>query len=181
MGRDSYQKITPNFGEFEELFRKNHKFLCLIAFNYVNDKYLAEDIVQDFFISFWQKQDTIVLKGSFEAYARQAVKYRSIDYIRKQEVNIRRMSELPSEPEGYELDEDMEKLSMEQERHLRILELIEKLPEDRRRIFILHAMEELNHPQIAKKLNISVNTVKTQLYRAYKALRSKAILLISLF
>jgi RNA polymerase sigma factor (sigma-70 family) len=53
--------------------------------------------------------------------------------------------------------------------------MIQSLPPDRRKIFMLHAMDKLSYAQIAEKQSISINTVKTQLKRAYNALRTKTL------
>ncbi len=178
MEQDDSITSTGNFEQFQDLFRRNHKFLCMVALNHVNDKYIAEDIVQEFFINFWQRKNTIQLKGTFEAYARRAVKYSSIDYVRKQEVTSRRTAALPQMEEGYDPQAETESAELKYSKYLRILEMVLQLPEDRRRIFIMHAMDGLSHSQIADQLGISVNTVKTQLRRAYFSIRSKAIILL---
>jgi len=163
--------------EFEVLFRKNHKFLCMVAMNYVHDPYIAEDVVQDFFISYWQRRDIVQLNTSFEAYARRAVKYKSIDYLRKTAITEKLNTKLTIIEEQAVLHQQ-EDQELQHERYIKIMEMIQSLPQDRRNIFILHAMEKLSYMQIAEKQNISINTVKTQLRRAYTALRSKTLVLL---
>ncbi|RAJ35729.1 RNA polymerase sigma-70 factor [Pedobacter cryoconitis] len=160
--------------EFEGLFRKNHKFLCMVAMNYVHDPYIAEDVVQDFFISYWQRRDIVQLNTSFEAYARRAVKYKSIDYLRKTAITEKLNIKLTIIEEQAVLHQQ-EDQELQHQRYIKIMEMIQSLPQDRRNIFILHAMEKLSYMQIAEKQNISINTVKTQLQRAYTALRSKTL------
>lgn len=173
------KKSAVNMEEFELLFRSNHKFLCMIAMGYVHDHFIAEDLVQEFFIDFWQRRETIVLTGSFEAYARRAVKYKSIDYLRRHDVLEKRNSELEVSEETASVEEEAEQESLQQERYIQIMEMINLLPEERRNIFIMHAMEKLNYAQIAERKQISVNTVKTQLRRAYLSLRNKSFSIFS--
>jgi RNA polymerase sigma-70 factor (ECF subfamily) len=52
-------------------------------------------------------------------------------------------------------------------------EAIEKMPDQRRRILKMAAFEEKSYAEISKELGISVNTVKTQMSRAYKFLRNE--------
>ncbi|WP_442587669.1 RNA polymerase sigma factor [Pedobacter sp. AW31-3R] len=170
-----------NIDEFEILFRRNHKFLCMVAMDYVQDQYLAEDVVQDFFIDFWQRRHTIKLTSSFEGYARRAIKYKSIDLIRKNAVaekGSHQFLKLEIE-EGAEPEPDQ--VDRQHQRYLKIVELIHTLPENRRNIFIMHAVDKLSYAQIAEKQQISINTVKTQLKRAYAAIRGMALLLFLLF
>ncbi len=62
---------------------------------------------------------------------------------------------------------------------------INKIPDQRRRILELAAFESLTYKEIAQQLNISVNTVKTQMGRAYQFLKEeldpKNFLLLHLF
>ena len=168
-----------NIEEFELLFRKNHKFLCMIAMDYVHDQFIAEDLVQEFFIDYWQRRDLINLTTSFEAYARRAIKYKSIDYLRKTAIAEKRNTALTIiEEQQAILEEEEEDQELQHQRYIKIIEMIQSLPPDRRKIFMLHAMDKLTYAQIAEKQSISINTVKTQLKRAYNALRTKTLVLL---
>jgi RNA polymerase sigma-70 factor (family 1) len=176
-GRDAL-----SINEFEVLFRKNHKFLCMVAMNYVHDQFIAEDVVQDFFINYWQRRDLLQLNTSFEAYARNAVKYKSIDYLRKTAIAEKLNTTLTIIEEQKVLHQEQEDQELQHQRYIKIIEMIQSLPQERRNIFILHAMDKLSYTQIAEKQRISINTVKTQLRRAYTTLRSKTLgLLIGIF
>jgi len=172
-GKDT---TTLNIDEFETLFRRNHQFLCVVAMQYVHDQFIAEDMVQDFFIDFWQRRHTIQLTTSFEAYARRAVKYKCIDFLRKNAVAEKRNSMFSMLEETQVPTEEPDQEEIRHQRYIRIIELIQKLPENRKNIFIMHAVEKLSYTEIAKRQNISINTVKTQLSRAYTALRHKTII-----
>jgi len=176
-------KSAVNIDQFELLFRSNHKFLCMIAMQYVQDHFVAEDLVQEFFLDFWQRRQSITINGSFEAYARRAVKYKSIDYLRKGAVEEKRNGRLQVTvpEEAADVAAETEALELQHRRYLEIKDRIQELPEERRRIFMMHALEELSYAQIAEKKNVSVNTVKTQLRRAYMALRNKTVVLLMLF
>jgi len=167
---------TLNIDEFETLFRRNHQFLCMVAMQYVHDQFIAEDMVQDFFIDFWQRRHMIQLTTGFEAYARRAVKYKCIDFLRKNAVAEKRNSMFSILEATQMPNEEPDQEEMKHQRYIRIVELIQQLPENRKNIFILHAVEKLSYADIAKKQNISINTVKTQLSRAYAALRNKTII-----
>ena len=172
---------TLNIDEFETMFRRNHQFLCAVAMQYVHDQFAAEDMVQDFFIDFWQRRHSIQLTTGFEAYARRAVKYKCIDFLRKSAVTEKRNSMLTALEEEQEHHDEQEYNEIRHQRYLKIVELIQKLPENRQNIFIMHAVDKMSYAEIAKKQNISINTVKTQLSRAYSALRNHAILIFIAF
>jgi len=163
--------------QFETMFRRNHQFLCAVAMQYVHDQFIAEDMVQEFFIDFWQRRHTIQLTTSFEAYARRAVKYKCIDFLRKSAVTEKRnamLAALEAEQEG---GNEPEYDEIRHQRYLKVVELIQRLPESRQNIFIMHAVGKMSYAAIAEKQNISINTVKTQLSRAYAALRNHLVMI----
>lgn len=73
--------------------------------------------------------------------------------------------------------EDLETI----ERDRKLYALIERLPEQRKQIFKMCFFDGLRYQQVAAKLNISVNTVKTQMGRALTELKASADELILLF
>jgi RNA polymerase sigma-70 factor (ECF subfamily) len=78
-------KLNIEADNFELLFKNNYQFLCLISLAIIKDKDAAKDIVQDFFVSYWQKRNSISIKISFRAYAVKAVKNLSLLAIKKVE------------------------------------------------------------------------------------------------
>lgn len=165
---------------FEELFLKNHKFLCMIALKHVNDPYVAEDIVQEFFIDFWERRDVIQLHTSFEGYASRSVRNKAISWLRKNETAARRVNDY-----NFPVSEDPIELAGEaahrEDLELQILKLIDQLPPERKKIFLLSTAGNLTYAQIAESLGISINTVKTQIVKAYSFLRTNAGYLLPSF
>jgi RNA polymerase sigma-70 factor (ECF subfamily) len=53
----------------------------------------------------------------------------------------------------------------------RVMELVELLPAERKKIFLSYVVDRLSYAQIAEKNNISLNTVKTQMKRSYAFVR----------
>ncbi|MBE9601577.1 RNA polymerase sigma factor [Pedobacter sp. MC2016-24] len=162
--------------KFEELFKKNHQFLCMIAYKIVDDHYVAEDLVQDFFVKYWEKGDKIHLITNFERFAYRSVRNGCIDYLRKKSVSDKRFCDLLSHADFQE-SESLE-IPDNDQRLIRVLKLLDELPVERRKVFELHALEDLSYMQIANKLGISVNTVKTQLRRTYMKFRGKILILL---
>ncbi|SEW37810.1 RNA polymerase sigma-70 factor [Chitinophaga arvensicola] len=176
MSPNSDHSHVLSAGEFERLFRHNHQFLCVIAARIIKDDVVAKDLVQDFFIKYWENRHHLHV-ASFEAYAYRAVNNSCIDYLRRQEVSQKRHAGL--ETDVYTL-QPSDEMPAEDKRLNRLLQLFNQLPPERRRVFELHVQEGLTYREIALQLNISVNTVKTQLRRAYTALRGKIISLLVL-
>lgn len=154
--------------EIEDLFKKYYATLCLTSFCIVKDKDIAKDIVQDFFISYWQKKESLPITHYFKAYSAKAVKNLSLQYVAKLKKEKSLIDSLPiqSYSEQVSLDKPS-KINTTQE-------LLNRLPEGRRNIFTSIVLEGKSYSEIADKNGISINTVKTQMKRAYAYLRLHA-------
>jgi len=157
--------------EYEILFRQHYSFLCLVAFRMVRDQDAAEDIVQDFYLDLWQRRAEIKTIGSFQAYATRAVKNLSISFLRKQQT----MSDeqLSAVQDGTDPFEEKEIIISGEAITARVMQVVELLPEERKKIFLSYIIDRLSYAQIAEKNNISLNTVKTQMKRAYAFIREQ--------
>lgn len=157
--------------EYEIMFRQHYRFLCLVAFRIVRDQDTAEDIVQDFFLNLWQRRMEITSINSFQAYATRAVKNLSISFLRKQQTLSD--EELSAIPDGANPLEEKEIFISSESITSRIMEVVELLPTERKKIFLSHVIDRLSYAQIAERNNISLNTVKTQMKRAYAFVREQ--------
>lgn len=170
----------PKSGEivsFEEQFRQHYILLCTVAYYIVQDNDAARDIVQDFFLYCWNKRDEISISYGFKSYAVRAVKNASISYLQKSgkveldEVKaIKALSEYIPEEEGDEVDLQ----------HEALWAAVSRLPEQRRRIFLMSSQDGLRYKDIANELGISINTVKTQIKLALQFLRKECGWMIKL-
>ena len=152
---------------FESLYKEHFAYLSLVSFNITKDKDAAKDIAQDFFIYLWEKEDAVNFTVSFKAYATRAVKNLSLQYVEKSKtisLDTTKVA-LPKQEEQivYEKTEENKKS--------KIQTLVDKIPQARREIFVSHVVEGHSYAEIAEMYNISVNTVKTQMKRAYAFLR----------
>ncbi|MBR9855776.1 MAG: sigma-70 family RNA polymerase sigma factor [Algicola sp.] len=148
----------------EEFFKKNYAFLCLVSFSIVKDEDAAKDIVQDFFVSFWNNKEYVSISNSMDAYARKAVKNLSLQYLIKKKKELNLVNNLQIESQQSTQDIDKSNFS-------KLNDLIDRLPNKRKEIFISVVVHGRSYSEIAETNKISVNTVKTQMKRAYAFLR----------
>ncbi len=160
---------------YRTLFDMYYGYLVLFARRYVADDKVAEDIVQDVFISIWEgKKEYNSLLG-LKSYFYEAVFHRCADYLKHLSVEekytdyVRHLG-------------DFSGVSVEQEEIYRELYIaIGELPERCRQIMLL-ALEGMTNQEIAEKLGLSVLTVKTHKKNAYNYLRKRLCdFVISLF
>lgn len=160
-------KSTVNITEIEFLFKEHYALLCLVSFAIVKDKDAARDVVQDFFISYWQKRKAISLRISFQAYAIRAVKNLSLKAV-KQASKVQ-----PLDVMLYKQEADVQYSFEKSNKYEKIWELLNQLPNSRKEIFISFVVHGQSYAEIAEINGISINTVKTQMKRAYAFLRSR--------
>ncbi len=163
---------------FEILFRTYYNRLCAYAISFVSRNDVAEDIVIDVFLKFWERRESLQITDSVSFYLFQAVKNSCINYLNREkyrkltvsenEVKLLKLKTDYSISDKYPLT-DLIGRELEE----KIRQEIEKLPEQCRQIFCLSRFEDLPHKEIAKKLGISENTVKVQIYRALVKLRNE--------
>jgi len=156
----------------EALFREHYQALCLSANFIVTDVEAAKDIVQEFFCYCWNKRGQLGLIHDFRHYAARAVKNACLNYLKQSKKNIpydRLFGEALSADDTAEREDQQTRAAREQA----LWSAIARLPEQRRIIFLLSNKDDLSYAQIADRLDISVNTVKTQIRLAYQFLRQE--------
>jgi RNA polymerase sigma factor (sigma-70 family) len=169
--------------EIETLYKENFTFLCLVSFQITKDREAAKDIVQDFFIYFWNKHQNTTINTSFRAYGAKAIKNLSLQYVEK----IKRIDVEKGDLSIPEYEDIINLEKKDDSKIAAVLKLLDLLPEARRNIFISHVVNDLSYSEIAETYNISINTVKTQMKRSYAFIREKAngntllVLLLLLF
>ncbi len=151
---------------FESLFKENYKFLCLVSFSINKDMDASKDIVQNFFITYWQKRSSILIRVSFRAYAVKAVKNLSLIAIKKALKEKAIFMDL--DIQKYDVQKDFDN---PQTKNI-IFEALNKLPIKRKEIFVSAVLQGYSYKEISESKGISINTVKTQIKRSFLFLRS---------
>jgi RNA polymerase sigma-19 factor, ECF subfamily len=169
-----------NLNELESLFRQHYQFLCNSAWYVTGDEEAARDIVQEFFFYCWNKRTELAIASDFKGYAFRAIKNASLNFIKSARKHIAN-PELAFSVMSSEASPAKEDWKEEEERNKALWAAVDRLPAQRRLIFLLSNREGLTYAQIAGKLDISVNTVKTQIRLAYQYLREECRWLLFLF
>lgn len=154
----------------EYFFQEYTDLLYYRALGYVKDTQVAEDVVQEVFIRFWDNRNKLEISISVLAYLTRSVINGCKNYL--EHMNVRRHYEQEYLAEASEIvlpDFDEEELNLLRER---LQTFIESLPEKCREIFMLACVEGMKYREVAERLEVSVNTVKTQVKNAYAKLRT---------
>ena len=151
--------------------------LCNYACILLKNEGLAEDIVQEAFIRIWDNRKNLVIYSSWKAYIYRTVHNCCINCLKKKDTLSRKNSQFQEEV-FYHNQISITRINPEaidrlvaEELSERIEDVITSFPRQCREIFILSRYEQMAYADIADHLNISVNTVKTQIKRALKKLK----------
>jgi RNA polymerase sigma-70 factor (ECF subfamily) len=155
---------------FSYIVKSNYTALCRTAIRYVRYKEVSEEIVQNVFVSLWEKRHTLFLTVSLQGYLHQAVRYQAINYLKRELVKAQRHQTLSDD--FYSAAADSEELVFGLELEKLIATGIEKLPPKCRIIFDLSRNAGLTYKQIAEQLDLSEKTVETQMTIALSRLKS---------
>lgn len=170
-----WDKIKGNdIKAFEQVFDKYYGVLCSYSNRLIKDEETARETVSDIFLKLWQKREQIEITQGLKPYLFRCVYNSSIDYLdatKLTRLHIKveisdKIKELIVEDGNYILD----KLNYE-EVESDVWKAINQLPPQCRNIFCLSRFNLFTYNEISEKLNISVNTVKTQICRALDSLR----------
>ncbi|MEZ4903317.1 MAG: RNA polymerase sigma-70 factor [Spirosomataceae bacterium] len=131
----------------------------------------AEEIVQNVFVTIWEKRETIEITQSLQSYLYRAVHNHCLNRIKHQKVRDEHQQYVQDYQEvSYEsVSETVYKNELEQQ----LSKSIEKLPEQCRIIFKMSRFEELRYQEIADKMGLSVKTIENQIGKALKILRTE--------
>ena len=155
---------------WKELFDAFYEPLCNHCFRIVPERMTVEDIVQDVFVKLWESNVSFANEQALSAYLYKAVTNNALKYLRDMNAEQEKLREWQETEQNMTEDDFSSVVREEVLRKLR--ELIDLLPEDRRKI-ILMGMEGMKGEEIAEKLGVSINTVKQQKYRAYKFIKER--------
>ncbi|WP_294142968.1 RNA polymerase sigma-70 factor [uncultured Sanguibacteroides sp.] len=151
---------------YKRLFRVYYANLVVYASTILKDREVAEDIVQELFINFWYEKKYESINSELERYLFRAIRNNCINYIRNERRhNDRLVRMIVNEKE--ECKVDLEEMEEREE----LYRAMNRLPEQCRRIFDLCCVEGMKYQEVANQLGISINTVRTQMARAFKSLR----------
>ncbi|AEL28708.1 RNA polymerase sigma factor [Cyclobacterium marinum] len=151
------------------IFQRYYQPLCSHAVRFVGSKEVAQDLVSDLLVHFYDQKLYLKVNTSIRSYLFQSVRNRGYNYLKH---DLARKGELslatePRIPETYEPDSITEYEELYQD----FEKAIETLPGQRRKIYLLFQFEGKTMKEISTEIGLSIRTVETQLYRSKITIR----------
>ncbi len=145
-----------------------------LAYRMCGRRALAEDIVQEAFVSLWRAGERYDRsRGSVRSWVLSAVHHRAIDAFRRESVKQSRDVGDDGAAERVAAPDLTDAQALRRDEARRVRGALEALPSDQRRVVELAYFGGFTHTQIAEILELPAGTVKSRLHRARMALRQK--------
>jgi RNA polymerase sigma-70 factor, ECF subfamily len=158
------------------IFEKYYEGLCLFAESITKNHQAAEEIVEDIFIHLWLHSESSAINVSVKSYLYRSVHNNCLKYLDKLRTQKKLLDNFHYSILDQELlhpltpDYPISNLIV-QELEEKAGQVLDSLPSQCREIYTLNRFENLSYSEIARKLDINVGTVKTQMSRAFQKLR----------
>ena len=150
----------------EELIDTYSDYLYRIAFIYTKDEKVAEEVVQDVFLKFYQTKDRYDGRASMKTYLTKMTINRSYDYLRSwKHRTFLLLEQFTGATKG------AERQVLQNEERGEITTAVLELPVKYREVLLLYYYEDLQVNEIAGFLQVPVSTVKTRLQRGRDRLK----------
>ncbi len=153
----------------KDFFNNNYQVFCSVAFKYIQNTQVCEDIVQDIFVKLWEKQNLFKDHISAKAFCYKSIRNSCLDYIKHGNVEKKFLNSRI----GYDdIEDSLIDNIIKAEAYNIVYQKINELPEMGKKVVLL-SFDNFTNEEIATQLGIAINTVKTHKGRAYKFLRKE--------
>ncbi|MGF2411518.1 RNA polymerase sigma factor [Ferruginibacter sp.] len=152
---------------FDKLYWKYHSALYNNVLKLTRDTGAAEDIVQEIFITLWQKRMLIETSKSISGWLFVISYNKAINWQRKKLLETQKQQNITVEEDASTDTYNMQMKMLE--------DAMEKLSPQKRRVFELCKLQGKTYKETAEELNISSHTVKEYLSGAMASVKEYAI------
>ena len=172
-------KKTPDITKrFEDLYTRYRQRLVVIARRYVRNSMVAEDIVAESFVSFYNKFAALPNATNIPSYILTIVKNNCLNYLHAQQLHLR-IDQQAASDQSRMVNANIRSLQacnpeklFANEIHSIVAEAIQKMPDLTRIVFVKSREEGKTYEQIALECGISERRVTSEMQKALAALRS---------
>ncbi len=155
---------------FEELVHKHTRGVLNLVFRYLGDAARAEDVSQDIFVKVYKARMKYEPKAKFSTWLYRIAVNHCLNEIRarKSQPSLAApISDIVEEPEGENPDARLSRMELQRA----VKAAIDALPENQRMAVILSRYEDMSYDEIAEAMGMSLEAVKSVLFRAKENLK----------
>ncbi|MEO8860300.1 MAG: RNA polymerase sigma-70 factor [Ginsengibacter sp.] len=155
---------------FTELYKRYWEDLFITSAKALRGKEAAADVVQDVFLSLWNRRNELKLQGSIAAYLHTSVRYKCIHYIEKNTTRrdyLVQLAEVAINNSSPNAEINLQLKEMQRT----IKNSVAKMPPKMQEVYKLSRQEHLSYKEISDYMSISVETVKKHIQHALQLIR----------
>ncbi|WP_162910829.1 RNA polymerase sigma-70 factor [Hymenobacter oligotrophus] len=153
----------------QELFRAFYRPLGNVVYRVVQDRAVAEDLLQDVFMRIWNNRESLVISSTYKAYLYRAAMNAALRHVEQQK---RQVSWDDANLAETGRDTTAEHLEGQEAEQL-VATALEALPPQCRAVFLMSRQEGMSYQQIAEALEVAPKTVENQMGKALRIMRDK--------
>ena len=157
-------------GAWKVLFEHYYSALCNYVQHLLGDEENAKDIVQEVFLNIWKSSRQFINERELTRYLYRACYNNTLIFLRNHNIHNHILEKLSSEQPSS--TDEIYAVTVREEVLRQLYIHINNLSPEQKKVILL-SIEGFSWEEIAEKLEVSVNTVKTHRSRAFKYLRSK--------
>ncbi len=161
---------------FNEFYNRYVDNLIHFVHGKLDDLEESKDIVQEIFVTIWREKEAITLINSISSYLYRIAINKSLNIFRRGKIEAKYIASLGDYLANQQVT--LEEISLEAEQEKTLQNALKELPEKMRLIFELRYYKGKSNQEIADLLNISIQTVSTQMKRALKTIRKHTQILV---
>ena len=168
--------------QFGMIFTEYYSVVKYFAFMLLKSEEDAEDIAQDVFTKLWTQPEIWTKVPNLKPYVYTLTKSTTLNFIKHKKIELAYQEKVIEKSLIEELSQTEDPLNAIYYKEVKlIIQLtLDRLPEQRRKIFEMSRFENMSNNEIAEKLNISVRTVEHHIYKSLQDLK-KIILFLFFF
>ncbi|WP_391115800.1 sigma-70 family RNA polymerase sigma factor [Psychrobacillus sp. L3] len=155
---------------FEELIRTYGEELLRLAFTYVKNRTVAEDVVQEVFVKAFEKRKDFRGEATYRTYLYRMTINQCHDYLRSWAYKNTRVSMMLHTM--FSSSNTTETSVIQKNDNIMIGNAVLQLPTKYREVIVLYYYKGFQIDEIAELIDCSVNTVKTRLRRGREQLKN---------
>lgn len=164
---------------FNHLFTTYQSRFIHFAYTYVRDWAVAEDLITEAFMYYWENRSSLPGDSNLPAYILTAVKHKCLNYLQHQQVHEEIAGQLREHAQwalqtriGTLEDCNPNELFSQEVRQI-VEQTLAKLPEQTRRIFRMSRYENKSHKEIAALVGITTKGVEFHIAKVLRELRNR--------
>lgn len=161
---------TGDANALSELYNIHVQLLKYFVQRTAKSEVLTEDVVHDTFIKIWESRDKIDADQAFKPYLYTVARRHLLNLLKRAKHEVSILEEIKK---SLVIGENATEMLLEYTESSSVyIEAINRLPEQRREVFIRCRIQGLTYKQAAEELGISESTVNNQMVKAFKSIRS---------